>query len=899
MLNQFLQLWRQLLFYLRRDRFDRELAEEMKLHLELKARENLAGGMSAEEAQYAARRQFGNQTLLQEVSREMWGIRSIETLFQDLRYGVRMLLKHKIFTTVAALSLALGIGANTAIFSLIDAALLKSLPVRDPEQLYLITHAGERGVTEANNFPFFEQLRDHSQSFDGMLAFNPNQWKVTLNGETEIVAGQVVTGNYFSVLGVNALLGRTLTIEDDKIPKGHPVAVISYAYWQRHFGKDPGVLGKTITINLTPFTIIGVTPPEFFGLQVGRSAEISVPMSMHSLVGSGANLSERKFWWNLPILGRLKFGVKPEQARAELDLLQQQFLADAGTRPDRRKDFFARVELMPAHNGLAELRKQFSSPLQVLMCIVGIVLLIACANVANLLLARATVRQKEISVRLALGASRLRLIRQLLTESLLLALLGGGLGLLLAYWGAQFLLSFIPPKGAPLTLQLSPDTRILVFTAAVSLLTGILFGLAPAWRATRVSLNAGLKDKTHNLGGSQARLGFGKALIVSQIALSLLLLVGAGLFVRSLQKLRQVETGFNNWDHTLLVSVDCYGTAYKGAKLSALHHELLERMNALPGVRSASLSTATPIRGGVDATRIFVSGESPHSEIEDVNVNVVAPMYFETMGIPLVAGRGFSTQDSEQSPKVAVVSESMARRYFPNENPLGRRFSLTKQEAGEEREIIGVVKDAKFDGLRKENTRIVYLSHKQDWTRPSITFALRTAVDPAGLIATVRQAIQSVGNDIPVTKFRTLAAQMDEALAQERLVATLSGFFGLLALLLACVGLYGLMGYAVSRRTNEIGIRMALGAHACDIVRLVMREVLLLVALGIGIGLAAALATARLATTMFTLLFGLAPSDPLTITLATLLLIGVAALAGYLPARRASRVDPQVALRNE
>ena len=811
----------------------------------------------------------------------------------DLKFAFRQLLKNPGFTAVAVLTLALGIGANTAIFSVVDVALLKWLPVRNPEQLYLIAHAGERGVIEVNNFPFFEHLRDHNQSFAGLLAFNPNQWKVTLNGETEIVAGQVVTGNYFSVLGVNALLGRILTLEDDKVPQGHPVAVISYAYWQRRFGKDPEVLGKTITINLTPFTIIGVTPPEFFGLQVGRSAEISVPMTMHSLIGSGAKLSERKFWWNLPILGRLKPGVKLEQAQAELDLLQQQFLAEAGMQADPRKDFFARVELMPAQRGLAELRKQFSSPLQVLMGIVGIVLLIACANVANLLLARATVRQKEISIRLALGASRLRLIRQLLTESLLLALFGGGIGFLFAYWGAQFLLGFIPPQGAPLTLQLSPDARILVFTAAVSLLTGILFGLAPAWRATRVQLNATLKDKKQSLSGGQGRLGFGKVLIVSQIALSLLLLIGAGLFVRSLQKLRHVETGFNNWDHILLFSIDCYGTAYQGPRLSALHQELLEKMNALPGVRSASLSTATPVRGVVDATRIFVSGTKPRSENDEINVSVVAPRYFETMGMPLVAGRDFNPQDGEQSHKVALVSESMARRYFPNENPLGRRFSLTKQEAGEEREIIGVVKDARFDSLRKENAPIVYLSHQQDWTRPSITFALRATGDPAALITTVRHTIQSAGKDIPVTGIRTLATQMNEVLAQERLVATLSGFFGLLALLLACIGLYGLMAYTVTRGTNEIGIRMALGAQGRDVLKLILQETMLLVLPGVALGLGAAVTTTRLISS---LLFGLAATDPVTLIVAALLLIVVAAFAGYLPAHRAAKLNPMEAL---
>ncbi|HKQ73670.1 MAG TPA: ABC transporter permease [Blastocatellia bacterium] len=822
-----------------------------------------------------------------------------DEMFQDLRFSVRMLLKDKVFTIVAALSLALGIGANTAIFSLIDAALLKSLPVKDPAQLYLITHAGERGVTEANNFPLFERMRDHNQFFSGVIAFNPNRWKVTLNGEAELVSGQVVTGNYFTVLGVNAALGRTLTVEDDKIPKGHPVAVISHAYWRRRFGQDPGVLGKTITINLTPFTIIGVTTPEFFGLQSGRSTEISVPMAMHPLVGSGSNLGDRKFWWNLPILGRLKSGASIEQARAELEVLNRQFLAESGMAPERQKDFFARVELASARNGMAELRKEFSSPLQALMVMVALALLIACANIANLLLSRATARRKEISIRLALGASRVRLVRQLLTESVLLAALGGAFGLFLARWGVQFLVNFIPPKGAPLTLRFSLDARILCFTAAVSMLTGILFGLAPALRATKGDLNAALKDSARSLGGRRTRLGLGNALIVFQIALSLLLLIGAGLFVRSLQKLRRVETGFNSQNHILLFSIDCYGTVYKGAKLAALHQELLGRMNTFPGVRSASLSTASPIVGVDGASRIYLPGSAknnPNREDEEVGVNVVGPKYFETMGIPLAAGRDLLPQDSEQAPRVAVVSENMARHYFPDENPLGKRFSFGASPQADQYEIVGVVKDAKFGSLRKENMRIVYLSHQQNWTRPSINFALRAAGDPADLITAVRQEIQSVGKDIPVTKLTTLAAQLDETLGKERLVAMISGFFGLLSLVLACIGVYGLLSYAVTRRTNEIGIRMALGASAGNVFKLVMGETLLLVLMGVTLGLAAAMATTRLISS---LLFGLTATEPMTMALAALSLTAVAAFAGFLPALRAARVDPLAALRRD
>ena len=822
-----------------------------------------------------------------------------DEMFQDLRFGARMLLKHKVFTIVAALSLALGIGANTAIFSLIDAALLKSLPVKDPARLFFIAHAGERGVSEANNFPLFERIRDHSQSFSGVMAFNPNRWKVALNGETELVSGQVVTGDYFSVLGVNTMLGRALTIEDDKIPKGHPVAVISHAYWRRRFGQDPGVLGKSITINLTPFTIVGVTSPEFFGLQTGRSTEIFAPMAMHPLVGSGGSLSDRAFWWNLPIVGRLKPGVSIEQARAELEVLHRQFLAESGMKPERQRDSFARVELAPAGTGMAELRKEFSSPLKALMVMVALALLIACANIANLLLSRATARRKEITIRLALGASRLRLVRQLFTESLLLAMLGGVLGLFLAAWGAQFLVSFIPAGAAPLTLHFNLDARILCFTAVISLLTGILFGLAPALRATNGDLNGALKDNTRSPGGRLARLGLGRALIVFQIALSLLLLIGAGLFVRSLQKLRQVETGFNGQNQVLLFSIDCYGTVYKGARLAALHQELLGRMSALPGVHSASLSTASPIVGVDGASRISLTESAQNRmnrEDEEVGVNAVGPKYFETMGISLVAGRDLLPEDSEQAPKVAVVSENMARHYFPDENPLGKHFSFGAAPQTERYEIIGVVKEAKFGGLRQKNRLIVYLSNQQSWTRPAINFALRAAGDPANLIAAVRHEIQSAGKDIPVTKLKTLAAQVDESLAKERLVAMLSGFFGLLALLLACIGVYGLLSNAVSRRTNEIGIRMALGARAGDVFRLVMRETMLLVLIGVALGLGAAASTTRLISS---LLFGLTSTDPMTMVLAALSLTAVAAFAGYLPARRASRVEPLVALRHE
>jgi predicted permease len=896
MMDKLSQLWRRLFFYLRGDRFDRELEEEMRFHLEMKAEENLTAGISPEESQYAAQRQFGNQTLLWEESRDMWAVRSIETLFQDLRYGARMLLKNKGFTVVTILSLALGIGANTAIFSLIDAVLLKALSIERPEQLYFISSAGVRSDGNAPPYPCYERFRDGNRSFIGLAAFSTINPKLKIDGQLEEVRGQHVSGNYFSLLGVPALLGRTLTPADDSVlGQGGPdgvVAVISYNYWTRRFGQRPEVIGKTVQLGDQSVTIIGVTPPGFYGLLPGTEMNISLPITV---AGAGLLQDKTSTWYRA--VGRLRPGVPVEHARAELDTILQAYKEELPLSAETRRDRFARIELPPASKGLDTLRRQFSRPLQALMAIVALVLLIACANVANLLLARATARRKEFAVRLALGASRLRLLRQLLTESLLLVSLGGLLGLLVARWGSAFLVSFFATGRGWIFVNLSLDYRVLLFTAGVALLTGLVFGLAPALQATRIDPNPGLKDSSST--STDARSRFGKTLVVAQVALSFLLLVGAGLFMRTLHNLKQVDAGFQR-DGVLTMRVSPVETIYQGARLTNLWKDVLVRIERLPGVRFASLSTLSPLDGGGRGVSVTVPGFTISTERDkDIGLNQVSPGYFQTFGIAVAQGRSFTDNDHEGAPKVALLNETAARFYFGDRSPLGAQISFNDRPnvARVLYQVVGVVKDARYQNLREPDWRRVYLPATQSLDRLGwLRLAVRAEGRPADLANAVSNELRAAGADILLSDIATLSAQVDQSLLQERLVATLALFFGLLALLLACLGLYGVLSYDVARRTNEIGIRMALGANARQVAQLVLRETLGWVVFGVTLGLGAALATMRWVES---LLFGLKPHDPLTIGLAALVLLVVAAVAGYLPARRAARIDPLVALRHE
>lgn len=833
-------------------------------------------------------------------------------MLQDLRYGLRMLLKHKGFTAVAVLSLALGIGANTAIFSLIDAVMLRALPVHEPERLVLFGNAESAGVTigfpdsswDLFSYPTYREVRQRNQVFADVAAVHSFPSRVHgvvhaggSTGELEQIKAQMVSGSYFPVLGVNAILGRALTSDDDVTSGEHPVVVASYSWWQRRFAGAPSAIGTAITIDKTTYTIIGVAPREFFGTTVGDSPDIWVPLAMEEQLPPGwKGLNDRMFQ-SLYLIGRLKPGVDVEQAGAETNLLFKQLLLEySGAQPsaERLQDIQqARIELTPAGRGLSELRKEFSLPLKILMIVVGVVLLIACANIANLLMARATARQQEFTVRVALGGSPARIGRQLLTESLLLALLGGAAGILLGSWGSSALVSMVSTGPQALPLNVEPDLRVLAFTLIVSVVSAVVFGTAPAIRASRVELSASLRSNRASSSASRSLLG--KALLVSQVAMSLLLLVGAGLFVRTLVNLQRVDTGFNQ-DHVMLFQIDTDSIGYKeDSRLVKLYKDVEEKVSLIPGVRAASFSMFAFNQGGWTSPA-STRGDSTSARTEQrIRHNSVGPDFFSAMGLPLLAGRGFGVQDTETSPKVAVISEALANRLFPGVSPLGKRFGRGGPEHSDDIEVIGVVKDAKYEDLMEEPRPMAYYPYTQAIQYLS-NFEVNFSGEPGVIVGETRRAIKEVNRDLPIVEAVGMSEHVGRSLVQQKLIARLSSFFGLLALLLACIGLFGIMSYSVAKRTNEIGIRMALGADRGDVLRLVLREGLAPVLIGVAIGLPAALAGARLITS---LLFGLTPADPLTICVATMLLLAVAALAGYLPARKASRVDPMTALRCE
>jgi len=879
-----------------------DLEEEIRAHLEMEEQENLESGMSPEDAHYAALRRFGNVVLTQERSREMWKWSTVETLWQDLGYGVRQLRRSPGFAIVAILTLALGVGANTAIFSVINAVLLRPLPVKNPQEIIQLTTVGSYGVGSFS-YPEYKLFRDENHVCAEMAAIGwINNLDATIDSQVERVEGRIVSGNFFSLLGVGARAGRTFTSEDEKNQKSGAAALISYAYWRRRFGLSPAAVGRSITLGRTVFTIVGVAPEGFSGAEIGYAPDIYVPMTMEPAFRDDRSwLDQPGFHW-LRIVGRLKPDVRRPEARADLEVILRQILGDVDTRawsPAEKKDLLAtRLEVNSAATGIVfGLPEQFSGTLYILMGMVGLVLLIACANVANLLLGRASARQKEIAVRVALGAGRFRLVRQLLTESVVLAAAAGTLGLLCAYWASAGIVALMSAGRDPLFLDVHPDPRVLGFTAAVALLATVLFGLAPALRGTRVHLAPALKQGSSVFGGRGSRLGLGNGLVVSQVAISLLLLFGAGLFVRTLENLENLDPGFDR-KGVLLFDLEPAKSGYKVPAVGTLYKQIVEHIDAIPGVSVASLSMVTPVTGGGGiANSVWVEGYAARpDENLTVYVNGVGPKYFETLHTPLLLGRDFSQRDTETTPKVAIINQTMARYFFGNSNPIGKKFGWFGEDKNKvQYEIVGVAKDSKYETLREQVPRTAYLDCFQ---RPleGITFGVRTSVKPSSLVSPIRGAVHAIDPSLRPGGFTTLEAHVENSLGHERLMATLSSLFAILAVVLACVGLYGVMAYSVARRTSEIGIRMALGANRARIVGTILRESALLILAGVALGLPVAIAAARMISSR---LYGLKPADPLTIVGAIILLTAVTGLASYIPARRATRVDPLVALRSE
>jgi predicted permease len=888
-------------------RSNRELDEEIQAHLELEVQNNLTRGMTPEEARFAALRAFGNPTQVRERVRENDLLTAAEGLLQDIRYSLRTLRRSLTFTLVVVLSLALGIGANTAIFSLIDAALLKMLPVRNPEQLVELKSLSPAiGLYELFSYAAFREFRGANPVLSGVLAFRElYDMDFEVDGHGGLANGQLVSGEYFSLLGVHAILGRTILPADEKAPGQSPVAVIGYDYWRQRFALDPDVVGKKIVLNNSPFTIIGVTPPEFFGLEPGARIDVSVPLSMVAQVrsdfaspGTPYDVFTAPFRNWLYVMARLKPGVTKEQALANLEPIFARTMRESAEglsglpfdSPAVRRAFLAtKLQLDSGGQGLATLRARFSKPLWIVMAVVALLLIVTCANIANLLLARGNSRQREIAVRLAIGAGRARLIRQLIAESILLGLGGGALGLVLAFWAGRSLLLLMSHSRSPILLNVHPDVTVLIFTLSISLLTALLFGMVPALRAARVDLRGS--------GKTNSRSRFGNALVVMQVAVSLVLVIGAGLLTRTLVNLKEFYPGFNQ-DNVLLFSVNPLMTGYRENQLVSLYERLLDHFKAIPGVRSGTFSVHSPLSSGFSSSPLNVQGYKPPSdrELASVGVEAVGPEYFRTIQTAVLLGRDFTAADRAGGPKVAILNKTAAHFYFGEASPIGRRVNMPGYRGDPSwLEIVAVVDDAKYHDLREQAAPMVYIPLFQA-PESGVTFEVRTGIDPASAAPALLNAVKATDNRLPVFAVKTLRTQLDDSLVQERLVASLSSAFGALALLLAGVGLYGLMAYAVNRRTNEIGIRMALGARPAEIAGMVLRETLLLVGLGLAIGIPASMIASRLIASE---LYGLKSSDGTTILLAILLLAGIAALAGYLPARRASRVDPMIALRYE
>ena len=887
-----------------RDQLERSMQDEMQLHIDLLEADLRRRGLPPVEAQRRARAAFGSIDAKKDEARAALGLRLLDEIRADAGYALRLLRRSPAFTGVAVLSLGLGIGANTAIFNVIDTVLLKELPVHEPQTLFFIDNSGGKsGGNSGPPYPCFELLRDRNTTMAGLAAFDGTRLKVTINGAAEEVLGHYASGTFFDVLGMQAQYGRLLTPSDEVMAQGNTgggAAVISHQFWHRRFNGDPSILGRVIQVGSRDVTIVGVTPPEFFGLQRGSAADVIVPMTL-----SENNLRARSLWW-FSVVGRLKPGVPVAQARAELHGLWDGYMNDIG-QPREKRSYFSGIELVPASRGLPGLRRQLSEPLLITMTIVGLVLLIGCANVANLLLARVTARHNELAVRLAVGASRGRILRQLLTEGLVLSCCGALAGLLFARWGVSFLLAILARADDGRVLETTFDGRVFTFTLAVAIGSALLFSFAPALQVLGVDA-----PRPPSSGGTDRWIGKGwllQSLVLVQVTLSIALLSSAAMFLRTLQNLHAVDTGFEASGvvmltvHTTLPRptiakpTPADSSAYH-ASLGAAWRRMIDPVRALPGVTAASIAVMSPFSRQDRGTNVAVSGREPLSEDDRyIHVNHVTEGFFDALGIPVVAGRAFTGQDRAGAPRVTILNRSAAEAYFAAQNPIGRRVSFPGQPVMEELEVVGVVGDVRYVSTRSRDERMAYIPIEQ-MIYP-VRDALVVARGADGIPPAVAPLRDTAARLMPggfVPRVVLLGDLIDGSLTRERLLSILASFFGALALLLACIGLYGVMAFGVVRRTREIGIRLAIGASKRSITGLILRDTMVVVAIGAVLGTAGAALAGRFIQTM---LFEVAPGDPIALASAIGLLLIVAAGAAYLPARRATRVDPVIALRYE
>jgi predicted permease len=840
-------------------------------------------------------------------------------VWNDVRYALRTLRKAPLFTAVAVLSLAFGIGANTAIFTLLDQILLRLLPVKSPEQLVLLTmrgeHYGSNWGGNAISYPMYKDFRDNNQVFTGLLCRFPIPASLGFNGHTERVQAELVSGNYFPLLGVGTALGRAITPDDDRVPGGHPVVMLSYDFWQSRFAGDKSIIGKTLVVNGRNMNVIGVAEPGFDGVELGVTTRLFIPVMMKAqMTPFWDGLKDRRQRW-VNAFGRLKPGVSASQAKASLQPLMHSMLEMEVKEPAFRnaskydRDQFLKcwIDVLPGSQGRSYLRQQLSTSLWMLMALTGVVLLMACSNLANLLLARGSARQKEVAVRLAIGASRGRIVRQLLTESLLLSLLGAVVGLFFAYGAVHLLLAaYLPADSSNLKLATAPDTRVLLFTFGVMLGTSLLFGFAPAIRASRPEVAPTLKDQAGSVVGSGS-ISLRKILVGAQVMLSLLLLIGAGLFLRTLGNLRNLGPGFAP-ERLVGFNLDPSLNGYDSDRAKIFYRQLTDNLAAVPGVRSVGLASVRILEDNEWDSSMTAEGfKAAPGRHPEPYMNSISPNYFATMGVPILQGRDFTLKDVQHvkhgddpdafAPTVVIINDKFAKKYFAGRDPVGLHLGFGSDPGTKtDMEIIGVVKDIKYTNLRDEIPEQAFVPYLADRHVGGMTVYVRTQLEPSQLYRAMRETVRALDPKMPIYSMRTTEEQIDNSLRTERLVASLSGVFGALATMLAVIGLYGVMAYTVTRRTREIGIRMALGAFRREVIWMVMREVLILIGAGVLVGLPLAVGLSFLVKSQ---LYGLAPSDPVTLILATVLLALVAGLAGFIPALRASRIDPMNALRYE